>query len=283
MSLYAIGDVQGCYASLRALLEKIDFAPERDELWFAGDLVNRGPESLETLRFIRALGDGARCVLGNHDIYFLKVADGLAPPPADGALDALLAAPDRDALADWLRRLPLLIADDARRLAMVHAGLPPQWSIADAAALAAEAQAALAAPGPAAFLEKAWGDSPDRFTAELAGADRLRAILNALTRLRYCDAEGRMALAHTGPPGSQPPPFAPWFEHPHAREPGWRVLFGHWSTLGFMERDDVVALDSGCLWGGRLTAYRLDAGRELAVGVDCPEYVTPPEKAAGGV
>lgn len=280
MSLFAIGDLQGCLSDLRALLRLINHDRDKDTLWFAGDLVNRGPDSLETLRFVKGLGARARCVLGNHDVYLLMVCNGLADAPADGSFDKFLAAPDRDELTDWLRCRGLFVTLDERKLAMVHAGLPPSWSIAEARAMAGEVEDALAAPDYREFLKRAYKPNhlgpldetrkhPER---------RLNATLNVMTRIRYCTPDERIDFEQTGPPGTQPEGLAPWFDYPSRREAGWRVLFGHWSALGFMRRDDVIGLDSGCLWGRQLTAYRLDEGAERCFTVRCP---TLEERRAG--
>lgn len=265
MSLYAIGDLQGCLANLRSLLRRIDYDRDKDLLWFTGDLVNRGPDSLGALRFVKSLGDGARCVLGNHDIYLLMVCHGLADAPGDGSFDDILAAPDRDELVDWLRRLELFAEAPERGLAMVHAGLAPSWSLDDARALAGEVEKELAADGGCReFLKRAYkperlgplGDERDDYDR------RLCATLNVMTRIRYCTADERVDFEHTGPPGSQAAELSPWFEHPNRRAADTRLVFGHWSALGFMRRDDVICLDSGCVWGRHLTAYRLDENDE---------------------
>lgn len=274
MSLYAIGDVQGCLRDLRALLRRINYDADNDRLWFTGDLVNRGPDSLETLRFVKGLGARAQSVLGNHDIYLLMVCNGLAEPPKDGSFDAILDAPDRDELIDWLRRCGLMRAHPELKLALVHAGLPPAWSIREAQALADEVSQALAAPNYRDFLARAY--KPKYFGALESMADdrdtRLNVALNIMTRLRFCAADGSVDFEQTGAPGSQPAHLRPWFEHAHNREPEWRVVFGHWSALGFMLRDDAIGLDSGCLWGKQLTAYRLDANNEARFSVPCPAY-----------
>ncbi len=262
MSVYAIGDVQGCGAELDALLHAIGFAPPRDRLLFVGDLVNRGPDSLGVLRRVRDLGAAAECVLGNHDLHLLAVAAGVAPPKRQDTLAAVLAAPDRDGLLDWLRRRPLLVDDPASGATVLHAGLPPQWDVAQARARAREVEAALAGPGWIDLLARMYGDTPRRWRDGLAGWARLRVIVNCLTRLRYCDAAGVLALGEKGAPGSQRPPFQPWFAVPERRSRGTTIVFGHWSTLRLAradcERYRVWPLDTGCVWGERLTALRLD-------------------------
>ncbi len=272
MAVYAVGDLQGCLDPLRRLLDRLGFDPARDRLWLTGDLVNRGPSSLETLRFVRGLGEAAVCVLGNHDLHLLAVAAGAAPGRPEDTLDAVLEAPDREALLAWLRARALLHHDAALGWTLVHAGLPPQWDLAEAAERAREAEAALRGPGWRALLAAMYGDEPARWDPALAGHARLRFIVNALTRLRYCTADGALALRHKGPPGSQPEGCLPWYAVPGRRSAGTRIVFGHWSTLGALAggtgRDDVVCLDGGCVWGGRLLALRLDAedARPLSVG-----------------
>lgn len=273
MSLYAIGDVQGCYADLRRLLDKIRFDPASDQLWFAGDLVNRGPQSLETLRFVKGLGGAARCVLGNHEFHLLCLAAGVGGNANDG-LRAVLDAPDAGELTDWLARQPLLRVDRRRELILVHAGLLPQWDIETAVALAAEVGDALR-DDRRGFLASLYGDAPDRWHERLRGAGRLRVIVNAMTRLRFCGADGRMDMQCTGPPGAQPDGLRPWFELPHRRDPACTVLFGHWAALGFAQLPGCVALDSGCVWDGRLTAFRLEPGEWRAFSVECAKRGLP--------
>lgn len=275
MALYVIGDIQGCDAELGALLQALKFSVDRDRLWFVGDLVNRGPESLQTLRRVRALGDAATVVLGNHDLHLLAVALGQARIRSDDTLDDILAAPDRDALLEWLLGRPLLHEDQALNLCLVHAGLAPQWDIATARSCAREFEQALR-KNPERLFERMYGDEPDRWDDRLAGAERLRFIVNCFTRLRYVDADGRLALRAKGSPKkSQTKSLIPWFEAADARWHGPRVLFGHWSTLGFFSNSNVVSLDTGCVWGGSLTALRLDASGAEPVHVDCKGFRVP--------
>lgn len=259
MAVYAIGDLQGCYDPLARLLERLRFDPAADHLWFAGDLVNRGPQSLACLRFVRSLGPAAITVLGNHDLHLVAVHEGYRDyhPRKDSFRD-VLEAPDRGELVDWLRHRPLLHSDAALNWTLIHAGLPPQWSVDDAAARAHEVETALRAPGYRLFLEHMYGNEPARWSDALRGHDRLRCITNAFTRLRYCDAKGNMALKAKGAPGSQPPGTRPWFRIKQRRSAGARLVFGHWSTLGRLEHENVYALDTGCVWGGSLSALRLD-------------------------
>ena len=258
MSRYAIGDLQGCDQELRALLKLLKFSPDRDRLWFVGDLVNRGPGSLETLRLVRALGDNAVVVLGNHDLHVLAVAHGTERKRKSDTLDALLGAPDRDALLEWLSTRALAHAEGPDL--MVHAGLVPQWSAAQALALAREVQAALARD-PRALFAHMYGNEPDRWREDLKGEERLRFVINVLTRLRVWTNEGRIDLSMKGEPPAPPSPLRPWFEIENRQSRDARIIFGHWSALGFVQRHGVVGLDTGCVWGGALTAFDLDRER----------------------
>ena len=266
MAVYAIGDVQGCYQSLAALLARIDYRPAVDRLWFVGDLVNRGPHSLQTLRFVRDLDPVV--VLGNHDLHLLAVAAGGRPIKRSDTFMDILEAPDREELLAWLARRPLMVRDDDSGWAMVHAGLPPTWDVERAGALAREVEDQLRchyASGD--FLEQMYGDYPDRWDQALDGMDRIRFAINAFTRLRFCDRNGVLALDHTGPPGSQPAPFFPWYELWSGTS--HRIVFGHWSALGAGVHGKVISTDSGCVWGGRLTAVRLDSEPVKFVSVAC--------------
>lgn len=271
MALYAIGDVQGCYRCLRRLLDQLELDPRVDRLWLVGDLVNRGPDSLGTLRHVRDLG--AEVVLGNHDLHLLAVAAGARPLKRTDTFMDVLDAPDRDELLGWLARRPLLVRDDEAGWAMVHAGLPPAWDVDTAGRLAREVEGELAAnSSDHGFLEQMYGDLPGRWHADLAGMDRVRFVINAMTRLRFCDSENQLALGCSGPPGSQPAPFRPWFElWPYTRH---RIVFGHWSTLGAGDYGNAVSIDSGCVWGGSLTAVRLHPGPLEFYSIDCSTDVT---------
>ena len=256
MATYAIGDVQGCHAELMALLDRIRFDPATDQVWFVGDLVNRGPRSLETLRTIRDLGYSAISVLGNHDLHLLAVAEGISRTKHRDTFGDILAAPDRDELLHWLRQRPLL--HQGGGFYLIHAGLPPQWDMDQAARLAQEAETALRSPEYREMLWHMYGNEPTRWDDHLAAWDRLRLIINCFTRLRYCTSDGDMEFRQKGRPGSQPSDLLPWFEVTGRRSAGANILFGHWSTLGFNASQNTYCLDTGCLWGGELTALRID-------------------------
>jgi len=262
MARYAIGDIQGCCDELKTLLARLDFSADRDELWFVGDLVNRGPQSLETLRFVRALGANATVVLGNHDLHLLALAYGSKRKPKDGdTLDAVLAAPDRDQLLEWLLRRPLAVYDEPRGDFLVHAGLVPAWTPRDGAKLAREVEAVLRDDARTLF-DSMYGNKPDKWDATLRGMDRLRFVINAFTRMRFVGLDGTVDLKQKGAPGEQPDGIVPWFDAPGRASRDVRVVCGHWSTLGFKRRKDLLALDTGCVWGGSLTAVNLDADDE---------------------
>jgi len=257
MATYAIGDIQGCYDELRTLLDRLEFDPAKDRLWLAGDLVNRGPDSLKVLRFAKGLGERAVCVLGNHDLHLLAVAAGNLRHYKDESLADVLQAPDRDELLDWLRRRPLMHSSKGKGYSMIHAGLPPQWDIKTAQRCAREVERVLRGPDFPRLMREMYGNKPDRWSKKLKGMDRLRFIINCFTRLRYCGADGTLALKEKGAPGSQAKGLLPWFEVPGRASAKERIVCGHWSTLGFVNRRNVWSLDTGCLWGGSLTAVRL--------------------------
>ena len=259
MSTYVIGDIQGCFGSLQSLLDSFPFDFDRDRLWLVGDLVNRGPDSLATLRFVRDLGERAVCVLGNHDLHLLSVAAGCSKLRDDDTLAEVLQARDRDELIDWLRHRPMMHVDGKH--AMVHAGLLPQWSVDTALALAHEVENALRGPDFERLLSNMYGNQPDRWDAKLTGFARLRVIVNAMTRMRVCGADGRMDLRFKGEPGDAPRGMLPWFDVPGRASRATPVIFGHWSALGLLLRPDVIGLDTGCLWGRQLSALRLDDAR----------------------
>ena len=276
MPTFAIGDIQGCYRDLRRLLDAIRFDPGSDRLWFVGDLVNRGPDSLSVMRFVRDLDDRAVVVLGNHDLHLLALAAGNRRHAGKGTLDEILSAPDRDELLDWLRHRPLLHHDSDKGFTLIHAGLPPQWTLAEAQSCARELEAALRGPQCQAFLLEMYGNQPTRWSPDLTGIQRLRFITNCLTRLRFCTQEGALALAEKGDLGSQSQGLLPWFRVPGRRSRQERIIFGHWSTLGYRAEDNVWALDSGCLWGGALTAIRVHRrGSITPVQIPCRGYLRP--------
>lgn len=273
MSRYAIGDIQGCHRELRSLLAELKFSADADRLWFVGDLVNRGPESLEVLRLVRSLGDNATVVLGNHDLHLLAVAYGSHRKRRSDTLDAVLEAPDRDALLEWLLTRPLAYRDPTTGDLLVHAGLVPQWTASQAVELAAEVEAALRSD-PRSLFDNMYGDEPRRWSDQLTGMDRLRFTINVLTRLRVCTRSGDVDLKMKGKPPRQPSPLLPWFEVPGRLSRDCRIIFGHWSALGFVQREHVVGLDSGCVWGGTLTAFDLDTDRPPTC-VTCSGYQSP--------
>lgn len=258
MALYAIGDLQGCHAEFMALLERLKFDPRRDRLWLTGDLVNRGPDSLAALREVRSLGRAATVVLGNHDLHLLAMA--FAPKTVkrrERELEAVLDAPDAAELLEWLAARPLLHRDDSLRWTLIHAGLPPQWTLKQAESCAHEVEKALR-DDVGAMLEELYGDEPDRWSASLKGAARLRFTVNCLTRLRFVDRNGRLVLSYKGTMANAPAGAIPWFHHPERATKDDAFVFGHWSALGYLAEPGLRCLDTGCVWGGSLTALRLD-------------------------
>lgn len=263
MATYAVGDIQGCYSVLQRLLERIAFEPAVDRLWAVGDLVNRGPESVQTLRFLRDLGDAVTVVLGNHDLYLLMVAAGHKRLDDDDTLFQVLEAPDRDALLAWVASRPLMHVEGD--YAMLHAGLLPAWTIGRALELATEVSAALTGPDAKKLLLHLGGNQPESWSETLTGWDRYRVVVNALTRMRFCTADGRMALRAKGPPAQAPADTLPWFMVPGRLNRTHTIVCGHWSALGFYRMPGLIALDSGCVWGGKLTAVRLEDGEVFQV------------------
>lgn len=278
MAHYLIGDVQGCDAPLARLLATIGFSPSRDTLYLLGDLVNRGPASAAVLRRLAGYGDAAHCLLGNHDLSLLAVAQGDRAPHRNDTMDAVLLAPDRDAMLHWLRHRRMAMF--AHGLLMVHGGVLPSWTVPQTLALAGEVEAVLRGDGLPGFLRQMYGNQPDHWRDDLEGVDRLRVIVNALTRLRFCTPAGVMDLKASGGPDQAPPGTLPWFDVPGRRTAGDCIAFGHWSTLGYLRRPDIISLDTGCVWGGCLSALRLDAtgagGHEL-VQVECEQAQAPGE------
>jgi len=271
MPTYAIGDLQGCHASLLHLLDELAFDAKADRLLFVGDLVNRGPDSLAVLRLIKSLGDAAISVLGNHDLHLLALAEGVGRKQKDDTLDDILVAPDRDELLHWLRHQKLAWHEDD--FLMVHAGVLPDWTVEDTMLRAAEAEAVLQGPHYRGLLEQMYGNAPAAWDNRLQGIERLRVILNTFTRLRYCSPQGEMEFRHKGAPGTQPHGLLPWFDVPGRKSADAAIIIGHWSTLGLLNRPDLIALDTGCLWGGTLTAVRLSD--RAVFSTPCPGGLRP--------
>ena len=271
MTRYAIGDVQGCHEELKDLICQLDFSWERDQIFFVGDLVNRGPASLQVLRFVRSLGDNAVVVLGNHDLHLLAVAHGARRSKKTDTLEAVLDAKDRDELLDWLISRPL--AHVHGNELMVHAGVVPQWTVNRTIELAREVESALR-DDPKGLFDHMYGDEPEQWSDDLPRKDRLRFTINVLTRLRVCTADGRVDLKWKGKPPSANSPYQPWFDIKNRATRDARIIFGHWSAQGFVQRNGVVGLDSGCVWGGSLTAIDLDSDRP-PVSQPCGGYQVP--------
>jgi bis(5'-nucleosyl)-tetraphosphatase (symmetrical) len=261
MATYAVGDVQGCYAPLVCLLDKVGFNKHRDQLWFVGDLVNRGPQSLEVLRLAKFLGKSARVVLGNHDLHLLAVAYGLRKQRPKDTFDAILAAPDKQELMVWLRAQPLFYADTKLGYVMVHAGIPPGWSLAKTEMRSREVQQILRSRRYRVFLDAMYGNEPARWNKNLKDMERLRVITNYLTRMRFCTADGTLDLEDKSNKESRRRGYLPWFRHPNSSLQGQKILFGHWAALnGQQEKKNIIPLDTGCVWGGKLTMMNLETG-----------------------
>ena len=279
MALYLIGDLQGCDEALQRLLQALDFSPSRDTIHVLGDLVNRGPDSLAVLRRLMGYGSSAQCLLGNHDLHLLAVAEGARAAHRSDTLDAILAAPDRDALLHWVRTRPLAL--QVQGWLLVHAGLLPQWDAAQALGLARDFSAMLSGTEGSDWLQRMYGNQPDRWRDDLAGDDRWRIVANAMTRLRFCSADGQMEFATKDSAGAAPAGYLPWFDVPERRSADQPIAFGHWSTLGLLQRENLLALDTGCLWGGCLSAARLEPQAEGSarvaeiVQVKCPQTRQP--------
>ena len=256
MSTYAIGDIQGCFQALTQLLEEIEFNPSQDRLWLVGDLVNRGPDSVQVLRWAKDMGERVITVLGNHDLHLLAVAEGFAPLHRGDTLDAILALPERDELLHWLRHQRMIYAEGD--WVLVHAGLLPQWSVKKALRLGQEVEAALRRDDYRDFLKQMYGNQPDHWEDDYSGMDRLRIITNAMTRLRVCSADGVMDFKYKGVVQNRPKNTLPWYEVPGRKSAKANIIFGHWSALGLNVGSRHVALDTGCLWGGQLSALRLE-------------------------
>ncbi|MCW8854846.1 MAG: symmetrical bis(5'-nucleosyl)-tetraphosphatase [Gammaproteobacteria bacterium] len=271
MSIYAIGDIQGCYLQLQQLLDKLNFDHANDKLWFAGDIVNRGPDSLETLRFIKSLGENAITVLGNHDLHLLAVANGRGKQGKKDTIKDVLSAPDRDELLDWLLQRPLIHYDTELDICLVHAGIYPYWTIEQSLNYASEVEDMLRSNKHHEYFHHMYGDKPPKWSEHLKGWDRLRFITNVFTRMRYCMEDGHLALKDKSAPGSQGEGHIPWFQHSQRNTGNTAIIFGHWSTLQSTDVENLYPLDTGCLWGGKLTALRID-NNELNqyTSIDCP-------------
>ena len=272
MAIYAIGDIQGCFDDLLRLLDVIKFSEQSDQLWFAGDLVNRGPKSLETLRFVKGLGKSAITVLGNHDLHLLASAYKQRQLHKKDSLSPVLQAPDCDELLYWLRYQPLFHYNDD--FCLVHAGLPPQWNFSKAKKMALKAEKVLKGDKYVEFFKAMYGDKPDVWSSDLRGVNKIRFIVNCFTRIRYCDSDGRLDFKHNGAVGSQPNHLIPWFKVPGRQSADLKIIFGHWSALGYYQGHNCYAIDTGCLWGGQLTAIKLGE-KVKRISIDCQGILTP--------
>lgn len=275
MAMYLIGDIQGCDSALQQLLDTLAFSPSRDTLYILGDLVNRGPDSAGVLRRLMGYGDAARCLLGNHDLNLLAIAQGVRKPHRKDTLDGILNAPDRATMLHWLRHQRLALHVDLpekKELLMVHAGVLPAWTATKTIALAHEVEAVLQSDQAPEFFHAMYGNAPTQWSDALTGMDRLRVIVNALTRLRFCTADGTMEFETKEGADGAPPGYMPWFDVPGRRTAHITVAFGHWSTLGWLGRSDVLSLDTGCVWGGSLSALRVgsDAGNSVQELIQVP-------------
>ena len=277
MSAYAIGDVQGCYSELQNLLNEINFDERRDELWFAGDLVNKGPKSLQTLRFIKALGVNAKITLGNHDLHLLAVAKNIRPLLKKDTIQEILAADDVEELIDWLKSRPLLITDDNLNFTMVHAGLPPQWSLENAKEFAKECELILQSEKINKLLAEMYGDTPNIWVNSLQDYAKQRFIINCFTRIRFCNSDGMLDFDTKVAPGKQNTSLIPWYSLPNRKTKDNKIIFGHWSTVHIgneknFKQYNVYPIDTGCLWGGRLTAMRLEDEKIFSVPSEEPKF-----------
>jgi len=278
MAVYAVGDLQGCLEPLQCLLERVKFDPARDKLWVVGDLVNRGPQSLETLRFLYRMRESLVCVLGNHDLHLLAAGHNIERLKKSDTLHEILDAPDRAELLDWLRRQKLLHHDAERNVALVHAGIPPQWSLKKALKCAAEVETALRDDNLLpAFLDGMYGNEPNKWDGALQGVTRLRVITNYFTRMRFCTADGKLDLKGKEGADTAPRGYAPWFNYKDRKTQDLKIIFGHWAALeGQCDEPGIFALDTGCVWGGAMTLMNVDTGERLSCKCDALGGVAPP-------
>jgi bis(5'-nucleosyl)-tetraphosphatase (symmetrical) len=275
MATYAIGDIQGCYDDLLRLLDKIKFDTSADTLWFCGDIINRGPKSLETIRFIKSLNDSAITILGNHDLHFLAVASASNKPSKYDTFSDILNADDRLELIEWLRFQKLFHHDPELNISIVHAGIPIQWTIEDAKKFSMEMEGILQSEKSTEFFQHMYGNYPPEWKDSLTGWDRYRFITNVFTRMRYCDAEGRPDFKFKGDIGTQPDHLIPWFMHKDRLTKQDDIIFGHWSTLSNVKQKNIYAIDTGCLWSQSLTALRIDTEEKERIQIDCPNGIKP--------
>lgn len=274
MATYAIGDIQGCFEAFQALLKKLAFNPAKDQLWLTGDIINRGPQSLETLRYVISLGDAAKVILGNHECHALAVYNGHKRAHKTDTYQTIIDAPDAAELFDWIRTRPFFYEDAELGFSMLHAGVPPQWTLDETRQHARELEAVLQGDDYNQFLATMYGNEPVLWDNTLYGNDRSRFIINSFTRTRYCDQYGNMDFSEKLAPGSQPSHLMPWFEVPNRKTADTKILFGHWSTLGIHQKNNAYCLDSGCLWGGQLTAMRLESPQQI-ISYECECALKP--------
>lgn len=272
--IYLIGDLQGCCGALQRMLDVVGFSPSRDRAVLLGDLVNRGPDSLGTLQLLRSLGDAVSCLLGNHDLHFLAVSQGVRPAHRNDTLAAILESPQRDEWIDWVRHRSLALHEHGWLL--VHAGVPPAWTLETTLQVAGDIEQQLRGSDLKGFLKDMFGNQPNRWSPKLSSTERLRFGINALTRIRFVDADGRLNFDTKDAAEAEPPGLIPWFEHSERQTAGVPIAFGHWSTLGLISRPDLLSLDTGCVWGGRLSAARIDAsGSAEIIQIECEQAQKP--------
>lgn len=279
MAIYAIGDIQGCYDEMMQLLDKLRFNKRLDRILFTGDLVNRGPKSLESLRHVKSMGRRNNSILGNHDLHLLAIANGVGKQQdISPDLMRILTAPDRDSLLEWLRQRPVVIYDKKRKFLISHAGVYPGWTLEETLQYARELEEVIRGRRFHEFLYNMYGNTPDKWSPRLSGWDRIRFIVNAFTRMRYCDSHLKLLFDYKRGPQSRPEGYLPWYDLPRKFDPSVKIIFGHWSTLGHLDYKEVISIDTGCLWGGYLTAVRLDKdlnkGAEL-IQIKCRQHQKP--------